>query len=89
MGGMVDPLVHARLIRSIFKYREGVYCSGELWRDISALLKGQNIAEAMDELPADLQAVLRWCYKDRTTAEEDKAYEEFKQWCSRGQKMIS
>ena len=89
MSGMTDPADHARLIRLAEMYRDGIFCPGYLWNQIADRLDGESIARALDELPSDLQEVLRECYRDRFAIADsqpsgDEAFQEFKRWCLRG-----
>src|SRR6476619_1440444 len=86
MAGMSDPLVHARLVRLVTTYCDGIYLSGELWHQMAAALQGQDIAGTLDELPAGLKDALREGNRDRIMPTEDQAFQEFKQWCLRDRK---
>jgi hypothetical protein len=88
MGGMTEPVIHARLVRLAEMYRDGIFCPGELWNQMADTLQDQDVAGLLDELPIALQEVLRECYRDRFAISEnqsigDHEYQEFKKWCLR------
>ncbi len=55
----------AALARSATNYHRGIYCPAVLWRDVADQLAGQDARALLSALPADLQAVLRNCYRER------------------------
>jgi hypothetical protein len=83
---MLDPEVIIGLARSARNYRRGLFCPAELWHQFALRLVGLDTAQLLAALPADLQEVLRDCYRERalslqSKAIDDEVYRGIERWC--------
>ena len=83
---MLDADVITGLVRSVTNYRRGIFCPAELWHQLAGRLAGRDARALLSALPADLQGMLRGCYRERalslqTLASDDSLFQEIERWC--------
>ena len=76
------------LARSMTNYRRGIFCPAELWSQLAHHLTGRDVPELLSALPADLQEILRGCYRERpltlqAMSRDDELFGEIERWCQK------
>jgi hypothetical protein len=62
---MQDDAVLGQVTHSVTMFRKGIFCPAELWNQLTLLLTVATAESILNQLPADLQTVLRDTYYDR------------------------
>ena len=85
---MLDGDVIRKLARSEANYRGGAFCPQVLWEHVTGLLAGHDVERLLDELPPEVQDVLRQAYQARpwslrNGAAGDEVFRCVERWCQR------
>jgi hypothetical protein len=67
-------------------YYRGIICPAEMWNQITDRVTTRDAVTILDEMPLDIQEILRSAYRDRPLSlcldtHDDDARREIERWC--------